>query len=386
MGVKLPEETELNNTQKMILKQMMKKDKVAVIGGPGTGKTIVAAIAAIKLAQQGQRILFLSYGKVLKQYIRELTSQNKYYDTNIEISSYHRWLYRLLNKHEYTMDQIEKKLQVERFIYDLDKLEAIIDNNITDYLYDYIFIDEAQDLQDGIVKVFAKLAKKIIITFDDSQKVNEKEIYINDKRTNLLEDLNLEDDFYDLIENYRNTKENEEIAKLFLSSYDYNQLSLSKITSKRSGNKPSIIFCEKIDLCYDWIVNQCKNNKMSTCLIINEKLNQNVFDTIYNKFNDKAKEKFINLIVKWGSINNVYSITNNQLFLLTFFSAKGLEFDNIYIYPRGIDINKVEDRNKMYVSLTRAKNNVTIIIDKNIDSKLIELLKENVHMFEIYEI
>ena len=44
----------------MILKQMLKKNKVAVICGPGTGKTIVAAIAAIKLAKQGQRIIFLT--------------------------------------------------------------------------------------------------------------------------------------------------------------------------------------------------------------------------------------------------------------------------------------------------------------------------------------
>ena len=108
--------------------------------------------------------------------------------------------------------------------------------------YDYIFIDEAQDLQDGIIKIFYKLTDKILITFDDSQKVSEDYLLYNYKnKSNLLANLNIEESFYDLIENYCNTKETEILAKLFLSSYGYNELSLCKVTAQRHGEVPKLV-------------------------------------------------------------------------------------------------------------------------------------------------
>jgi DNA replication protein DnaC len=52
---------DLNPIQKRILFEMDKRDRLAVIGGPGTGKTFIAIIAILKALENKNNSFFLVY-------------------------------------------------------------------------------------------------------------------------------------------------------------------------------------------------------------------------------------------------------------------------------------------------------------------------------------
>ena len=72
MSFKLPSYKDLNQTQKVLIQLLPKTEKLAVIGGPGTGKTIVGIQGAIQMMNQGKKCLFLSYSDMLRCFIKNI--------------------------------------------------------------------------------------------------------------------------------------------------------------------------------------------------------------------------------------------------------------------------------------------------------------------------
>ncbi len=400
MAFKLPSFEELNNTQKLIIKLLPNAKKLAVIGGPGTGKTIIAIQAADVMSQSNSKCLILSYSKSLRDQIKCIADTFNLNIDNIEIDSMHAWLWRKLKNLKVADPKI---LQSHEFTYDICKLKSFLDSipKSRKLEYDYIFIDEAQDVQDGLIKLLCQFCNHIIVTFDDSQRIGNSEIsfYSNDtyNHSNILSDLQIGDKYFDLIDNYRNTIQVESVAKTLFSSYDTNDITLNKITSKKVGKRPKLITSKEY-MSYSeiakYIVNHYDLSK-SVAVLFNtngQKGAMGLFNGLKENIENeiKASGRQINFLFKFGNKTNIDSSNSldNGIFLMSFKTSKGLEFDEVYVLTTDVEINNYQKRNAFYVAFTRSKTMTYAIIDNlnEVNAEINNLLLSNSFLFDKEEI
>lgn len=410
MPFNLPQYDKLNNTQKLIIEiikrtmrirensekpvsKFVRKKKLAIIGGPGTGKSIIVIHAAKLLAHSNKKCLVLSYGRLLSYQINCVSKNN---DLNLTVTTYHSWFYKTLIELGFKPEDLQEK----DYFYDIDKVEDAL-NNESIYKkifekklkYDFIFVDEAQDVQDGLIKIFSMFCDNLIVTFDDCQKIgdlNGKDSLESYDHSNILIDLNICNKFIDFIDNYRNTKQIETIGRLVMSSYDTNDKSLYKITSKNIGNKPKLIrSSEKIlvSVFAKYVVDHYDKSKSVAVLFhkSENKLFENLKNAITSEIeNQKLK---IHLLYKYGNDDEKCNIDvdnslNDSIFLMTFDASKGLEFDEVYVITAGIKINNYKIRNALYVAITRAKSMLYVVLSGDKSSKINKLFLDNKYLFE----
>lgn len=160
---------------------------------------------------------------------------------------------------------------------------------------------------------------------------------------------------------------------------------------------------EKREMIYNLIKDL--SEKSDDVLILgrtNNNINQFIKHRNLVKKGNLKKDKFLRILDKTDkSMNNVY--------YRTLHSSKGLEADNViiinmvddylgfpsklkthsvlnYVNTRNYDYKYSEERRLFYVGLTRSKNNVYLISDKNNPSEFIEeLMDDSLENLEIIE-
>ena len=186
---------ESTKTQFRILRQLQFHRRATIIGGAGTGKTLLAMQKTQQLLNAGFRVLLVCYNNPLKEW---LVSQMKH--DNLLVTNFHglvkqagRWAKVATNQYSFKQFlEIAPELLLQAGEY-LQKYGQ-------DYLFDAIIVDEAQDFaetwwiginellkdpQDGVLYVF----------FDDNQRIYQQ-----------ISDISMETTPFVLTDNCRNTQ------------------------------------------------------------------------------------------------------------------------------------------------------------------------------------
>lgn len=258
----------------------------------------------------------------------------------------------------------------------------ILKNNYKNISYDYIIVDEYQDISfqryNFIKKLSDLFTAKIVAVGDDWQAIYGFS----------GSDINLFTNFYNLMgyadilkitNTYRNSQELIDIAGEFVSK-NVNQLDKKLISEKHIDNPVEVVYYNEKDISFKALIilniikkNYENNNKSTTLLLgrykddIDELISSKLFFKI-----DKSK-----ILAK--------DINNANIEFLTIHSAKGLGYDNVVIlnmindkkgFPSKIEdeplIKKIsnkelseieypEERRLFYVALTRTKNKVYLL-------------------------
>lgn len=140
----------LTQEQVSILKSLEENDKILVNGPAGSGKTLVAMEFARRCAAEGKRVLFLTYNKLLAQYLSNLIE-----DDNIRIVHFHGLIaqYVALDPTKMSDSNYFSKALPEKF------LQILFANKVVPY--DVLILDEGQDLLNlTYFAIFEKLLKK----------------------------------------------------------------------------------------------------------------------------------------------------------------------------------------------------------------------------------
>lgn len=258
--------------------------------------------------------------------------------------------------------------------------------------YDYVFIDEAQDLsQSQLISLRLVARKALIIAADLGQKIYKTDftwkstgINVQGGRTKFLEGA------------FRSKKEVMDLANSLLkhdtalSSEDINQ----KYEAKSSGIMPAVLVAKEMTE-YNMIAKLINE--------INEDYEQEGFSgTIGVLSYSKKYRDTIQYVLKQNGINSEIikdhegSALSSGVKVLTMHGAKGLEFDTVIItglnkyFPnirstleddREAEINM--SRRLVYVSMTRAKDNVYLTY-KGEPSMFIKELDSGLYETEIY--
>lgn len=402
--------SKLSPIQKHIVNRISKEKRLAIVGGPGTGKTILAMSGMNKSGNSKQ--ILLTYSNPLSKMI---------HGCSVESDTVHRFCWQLGKKMEQKLNQFSSEYSYNyksrKFIdvinreYGYSKTgwpqwdnlykaySKLSHSDQEEIRYNDIFIDEGQDLPNEAFDFFSKIADRIIVTYDDAQEVGRE----NDDDSNtelkrkagidcnrILCILGLQESFYDLIDNFRNTASIEKVAKLFYNNYGNTALSLRPSICKRNiGTLPEVVLSKATQEMIDKIADDAYQLNKQVGIIVPD---QESFDFIKQLMDNAVAKRLISeskFFYKYGSVDNMKKADNlNQtgVFLTTYKSSKGMEFDEAYLFDcQKMPLNTPADKNKFYVAVTRAKDKLSFIFNCSYDANcpVLDVIKEHENLFKI---
>ncbi len=167
----------LEKMQKMFFEQMYQQKRIAVSGGAGTGKTIMATAAAIDFANEGKKVLLLCYNRMLSEALKKACDHE-----NITAITFHSFAYDFITSIE--SDWFADKNTNDHF-FNIEtlpkKFVKLIENHPDTFKYDALIVDEAQDLSEHWMESVLKLTSKdanVVILFDENQDIFERQFQI----------------------------------------------------------------------------------------------------------------------------------------------------------------------------------------------------------------
>lgn len=169
--------------------------KLAVSGGAGTGKTMLATSTAIEFGNSGKSVLLMCFNRLLQNAL-----QNTVKSKSVKINTFHSFVYDYINKYD------PKWLQSVNFqdpnYYNTtlpNKFYKVLEQHPPALKFDGLIIDEAQDFENSWIEAMLKFTRKdshIIIFYDENQNIFNRSFKIPSKDTFFR---------FELKRNFRNT-------------------------------------------------------------------------------------------------------------------------------------------------------------------------------------
>jgi hypothetical protein len=196
----------LTEEQFVLLDFLSRKRRLAISGGAGTGKTMLALEKAQRLAEEGFRTLLTCYNRPLSDYLAQRVSGVE----NLTVMNFHQLCYDFASRADCPVLEPEGETPPpEYFEKELPSALMRALECLTEERFDAVIVDEGQDFaEDWWVALQLALSDPdygiLYVFFDDNQRVYSRV-------SNLPESL----DIYPLTRNLRNTKEIHRLAKRY---------------------------------------------------------------------------------------------------------------------------------------------------------------------------
>jgi len=362
-----------------------------VFGCAGSGKTVILIARARYIAQNNpdSKILVLCYNRLLSQMIKNLIVPNKF-RARIEVKTFHSWAKHLICSIDdrfqslYELKQRESESialnnglstffteDVPNILHQALEYQKNIVKNPESIKYDAILIDEAQDFDESWFKVVVEALKggekgSLFIACDGMQG-----IYARKRFSWSSVGIQARGRRQTFTKSYRNsrnvglcaqsiiTQEMRALARSedeFTLPEDYNGL-LGEISIVHKKNREEE---------YHAICEVLKESQLTSILVIFRKNLWKIPDHPFIKALEEAGLK--------NRIQKTYTANPEGIVLTTLHSAKGLEADMVIIPELDTYSNKTDDRQLLYVGMTRTINK--LILTTISQTKLVEKIQE----------
>jgi len=165
---------ELTQQQFKILKILRYQRRAAIIGGAGTGKTLLAMEKATQLADEGQRVLLVCYNSNLADWIKGRLRHDQ-----IDVMTFHSLVGHMVNRARIprpsTRNWDEFTALAPDLLVDATSVLHAPDAD-PDLLYDAIIVDEGQDFEEtwwiGLLDTLKDPDSGVFyVFFDDNQRI-----------------------------------------------------------------------------------------------------------------------------------------------------------------------------------------------------------------------
>ncbi len=160
---------ELTHQQFKILRQMRQWRRAAIVGGAGTGKTMLAMEKAQQLLNAGFRVLFLCFNKNLQRWISDHLRHE-----NLMVATFHGTVGHAINWAHISVSRPQEfnEAAADLLMTATHKLQATQDP----HLFDAIIVDEGQDFEDTwwipLPDLLRDPAEGVLyVFFDDNQRI-----------------------------------------------------------------------------------------------------------------------------------------------------------------------------------------------------------------------
>ena len=362
---RLPGVEELNKDQDRVLR-LPEDGNFLIIGGPGTGKSVVALLRAMKFADN-KNYEFLVYNHTLHTATKQLIGFDL---TGGTITS---WFYKVQYKltGKYMPQTKEKKTDYAVVITKFRELDIPL-NDL------HLLIDEGQDMPIKFYESLMELGyENFFIVADQNQQITEE----NSCRQELTDILGLEvEDVIELKQNYRNSHPIALVAQYFYTDIASPKPALPA-ASKSALGTPVLYQYKDFNKCIKYILREADrepSNLIGIVVTKNDILNEcktRLEQTEVTLDNPKPKiQYYLSHDTQKVNIN----FGEGGIVVLNDKSVKGLEFDIVFVMLNGfrIDNNDLDGmRKKLYVISSRAIKKLVFFKDKN-NNKLDEILPD----------
>jgi len=363
---------ELTQAQRKAVELDTTEPKV-IIGSPGSGKTIVLVHRAKYLQEKfnvsPKRFHVFVFTNVLKDYIRSDIGLLDIPESCV--TTFDSWCvdfhknnigYRLPRANNMTdfgaiRENVLKKLGQEKKLQDM---------------FDYILVDEGQDLDETSYAIFGKISKHITVCMDHKQQIYDQRPEENE----ILQILGLKKRNVALLGAYRCCPYIVDLASRFIETGFERDAFINQSFTSNSGRLTPLFYVAKdfkdeIDRLIEVIRDRQMIDKRIGILLPSKKY-------IHGMANDLV-EQGLEVEIQTRKEEQIgkldFSTANPKL--MTYYSAKGLTFDSVLL-PRlspGFFKRESEDRLKrlLFVGITRATEWVYM---STINGRELPLLKE----------
>ena len=203
---------ELTHTQFRILRQIRSHKRAAIVGGAGSGKTMLAMEKAQQLADAGFRVLFVCFNRGLADWVGEnLKHPNILCSTFHGLVGYARNWARVQSGPKFaSWDALDER--APDLLMDALSIIRSPDSGALDKLFDAIIVDEAQDFEDTWWVPLSDLLRDpkegvFYVFFDNNQRLYKQ-----------IGNVPMEGDPFFLDENCRNTQHIHEQISRYIDS------------------------------------------------------------------------------------------------------------------------------------------------------------------------
>lgn len=345
----IPSYNQLSEEQKGVIRKIAREERgnIFVEGPPGSGKTVISLYTLKDIVTQTNiKPLLLMYNHSLFGFLRVAIRDIGIAD-NITIAT----------KDQYFWDvRREKGIEIPSHLKSYEsKYNFILETLANSYLpvsFDVTLVDEVQDINKLEWEIIKKISKRIVTLGDFDQG-----IYESGMSSDLIRNQGV---YAKLTAIFRFHKNIAKLAQLFSRKKEILETKVTRVAQ----SQPSIY-------------NVSTNEEYSKILEIIRGVHQNR-KTVGIISPDREKLLNLNEFLNQRNVANYYFKDNKDFrnhdfnditpILLTSFSAKGLEFENVILFGFDNDsdlIIKLRSENRLkdviYVSITRTNTNLYIV-------------------------
>ncbi|TFG18754.1 MAG: hypothetical protein EU530_08245 [Promethearchaeota archaeon] len=364
-----------------------------VFGCAGSGKTVILIARARYIAQNNpnSKILVLCFNKLLSQMIKNLILPNKF-KAHIEVKTFHLWAKHMIINIDsrfqslYELKQRESEsialnnglntfftVDVPNILHQAIEYQKNIKKDLDSIMYDAILIDEAQDFDESWFKLVLQVLKdgengSLFIACDGMQG-----IYARKRFSWSSVGVRARGRRSTFTKSYRNSRNVGLCAQSIITTEmralaahedeftlpeEYNGL-LGEITliTKSTREDEYRAICEIL-----------KESQLTSILVIFRK-------NLWKKEN--SDHPFMKALEEAGikdRVHKTWTANSKEIVLTTLYAAKGLEADMVIIPELDTFSNKTEDRQLLYVGMTRTINRLILTTISN--TSIVEKIKE----------
>jgi len=359
--MRLPSYQDLSKEQDRINNLSLEASHL-IVGPPGTGKTVMALYRAKMLQKKSAAAILLMYSRLLSQYTSAAVLE---LGIDGVVKTFHSWFwqfYRRLYRRE--------PPQIEDFKYDWTEVLSKVnlsppeENGLP-----HLIIDEGQDLPKQFFPVARHLARYLTIFADENQRLWEDNSTIDEIKT--YSGIN---QIHSLTRNYRNTYE---IAQLAAHCYTGLKSGIPKLP-ERHGDTPVMVHHQNLNDAVQFIARfENSNSDLDIGVFTATKKLQRKF---VNRLDGKTKNPVEFFEGGHGAQGNVLSFGRPGIKVINFQSAKGLEFDAVFIPElQQVDVSPNDPvlRMKFYVLISRARDRLFLSYSGADEPRILPILPRN---------
>jgi superfamily I DNA/RNA helicase len=380
----LPGIQDLNKEQEDA-RALPKQGQHLIIGGPGTGKSVLALLRARRHQQENDNYVFLVYNTLLKQASYQL------FGKDLKSKQWQAWFRDTFEK---IANQPIPRCKGNRHQFDWKMVSAIIAAlpHTSGVIRPFLIVDEGQDMPLSFYHALANLGfENFFVVADGNQQIipaeGSKPIpeiagflgyqhHIPDGKTEgdwlKTNDDGTTEKLIDLLENYRNTYP---IAKLAREFYTDSTSRLPNLPVDRPSTIRPLLHAYPEDKFSSIIINLLKNADRNPAKLIGIITPDNDVRNRYFNALNSAQVKLDNgrpRIVTYSSNdipNENLHFNKGGIMVINAQSCKGLEFDTVFLADineyRCNAINPDQTKRLFYVMVARAKDMVVMLKKAN---------------------
>ncbi|MCS6802457.1 MAG: 3'-5' exonuclease [Chloroflexota bacterium] len=341
-----------------------------IFGAPGSGKTQIllhrAAELKKRIGSSPDRFLILVYTNVLKSYIRSALDLLGLPEN--AVTTFDDWCKTFYE--QYISRRVPWNTSAGRPDFDAIRRsvsQAISSNFVPLPLYDFILVDEGQDLDPLCFDIIRRIARHVTVCLDQKQQIYEH----GSTEAEILSILGLRRKNVSLLDAYRCSPYVARLAAQFLSDPSERQYYLRQLRTEQIGREPPLLY----------VAASFQTEKQRLIEVMRQRLlaNQQIGVLFHLKrqvfgFAQALQSNGIDVEVAPN-----LDFASNKPKITTIHSAKGLTFDSVFLprlvvasFPRAT-VERI--RNLLFVAVTRARSWVYLSTTRNDMLPILEFLK-----------